>query len=191
MKKASEVGLYLELAVNGTLVKYLESNHSTISIQTRLLWCRELASAVAYVHSKQVIHCDINPSNIFLDENLHLKLADFQGNYLSEDGHVILEGGSAEPSRFFCPRADPFEANVKTDVFALGCTMYFILTGHCVFPDIVDGEEGWAEKVQDRFKSGQFPEDFDTCNWIVLKCWKQQYDSTSTVVRDLNAVEMS
>jgi hypothetical protein len=77
-----------------------------------------------------------------LDENLHLKLVDFQGNYLSEDGQVILEGGSAEPCRFFCPRDDPFEASVKTDIFALGCMIYFVMTGHCVFPDIVNGEEG-------------------------------------------------
>ena len=176
--------------MNGTLYNYLaELSHPTINIQQKLLWCRELASAVAYVHSKRVIHCDIQPSNILLDADLHLKLADFQGNYLSEDGHVILEGGSAEPCRFFCPRADPFEANVKTDIFAVGCTIYFIMTGHCVFPDIVDGEMGWADKVRDRFERGQFPEDFHVCSGIVLKCWKQQYDSTTMVLEDLEAVE--
>jgi hypothetical protein len=108
-----------------------------------------------------------------LDENLHLKLADFQGNYLSEDEQIILEGGSAEPCRFFCPRDDPSEASVKTDIFALGCTINFIMTGHCAFPDIVDGEEGWADKVRDRFEQGQFPEDSHACSDIVLKCWKQ------------------
>ena len=28
---------------------------------------------------------------------------------------------------------------------------YFIMTGHAVFPDIVDGTDGWQEKVVDRF----------------------------------------
>jgi serine/threonine protein kinase len=189
LKSFSDVGLYLERAVNGTLYKYLaESDHSTISIQQRLLWCRELTLAVVHVHSRRVIHCDIQPSNILLDENFHLKLADFQGNYLSEDGQVILEGGSAEPCRFFCPRDDPFEASVKTDIFALGCTIYFIMTGHCVFPDIIDGEEGWADKVRDRFEQGQFPEDSHACSDIVLKCWKQQYEETTMVLQDVEAV---
>jgi hypothetical protein len=71
-------------------------------------------------------------------------------------GKVILEGGSAEPCRFFCPRGDPIEASVKTDIFALGCMIYFIMTGHCVFPDIVDGEEGWADKVRDRSRRVSF-----------------------------------
>ena len=192
LKSSSNLGIYLERAVNGNLYTYLtESNHPVINIQQRLRWCRELASAVAHIHSKRVIHCDIQPTNILLDQTLNLKLADFQGNYLSEDGQVILEGGSAEPCRFFCPRADIFEANVKTDIFVLGCTVYFIMTGHCVFPDIIDGEEGWADKVRGRFECGQFPEDSFAWSGIILKCWKQQYDSTTMVRQDLEVVEDS
>jgi hypothetical protein len=53
LKSFSEVRLYLERAVNGTLYKYLaETDHPTISIQQRLLWCRELTLAVVHVHSR-------------------------------------------------------------------------------------------------------------------------------------------
>ncbi|OBT84775.1 hypothetical protein VE02_08109 [Pseudogymnoascus sp. 03VT05] len=100
LQRLSADGLYLERATNGTLHDFILSNHPTISLQQRLTWCREAAEAVAHVHSKRVIHCDIQLTNLLLDENLRLKLSDFQGNYLSETGEIILEGGSAElPSR--------------------------------------------------------------------------------------------
>jgi serine/threonine protein kinase len=159
-KELTTDGLYLERAANGTIYTYLtEWGQPTPSLQQRIAWCREVTEAVEYVHSKRVIHCDIQPTNILVDESLHLKLADFQGNYISEDGKVILEGWSCEPCRYFCPRDDVFEANWKTDLFALGSTIYFIITGHEVFPDIMGGEDRWDEKVRSRFALGLFPED--------------------------------
>lgn len=157
LKGLSDSGLYLERAVNGTLHKYiLDPDRPAASLQQQLTWCREATEAVCHVHSKRIIHCDIQPTNLLLDENLHIKLSDFQGNYLSESGEVILEGGSAEPCRFFCPRDDPFIANIKTDLFALGCNIYFIMMRQCVFPDIIDGEKEWHRKVRARFEGGEF-----------------------------------
>lgn len=102
---------------------------------------------------------------------------------------MVLEGGSAEPCRFFCPRDDSFEADIKTDLFALGCTIYFIMTGHCVFPDILDGENGWYDKVRGRFMSGQFPQEPQPCKDITLKCWEKQYGSALDVLCDIKATE--
>lgn len=87
LKSFSDTGLYLERAVNGTLAYYLlESGNPSPSVQQRLSWCREAAEAVAHIHLHRVLYCDIQPTNLLLDERLHLKLSDFQGKLLSEDG---------------------------------------------------------------------------------------------------------
>jgi serine/threonine protein kinase len=157
LKKFCVTGLYLERAVNGTVAYHLlESGLPPPSIRQRLSWCRQLAEAVAHIHSRRVIHCDIQPTNTLLDQDLGLKLSDFQGKLLSEDGKVLLDGWSGEPCRFYYPRNDPFDADVKTDLFALGSTIYFIIMGHAIFPDIIDGEEGWHDRVTERFESGNF-----------------------------------
>jgi serine/threonine protein kinase len=83
------------------------------------------------------MHCDIQPTNILVDRNVHLKLADFQGNLVAEDGKLILAGWSGEPPRYFCARDDDFDADFKTDLFALGSMIYFIMTGNEVFPAII------------------------------------------------------
>ncbi|KFY76423.1 hypothetical protein V498_09581 [Pseudogymnoascus sp. VKM F-4517 (FW-2822)] len=159
------------------------------SIQQQLSWCREAAEAVSYVHSKRVLHCDIQPTNFLLDVELHLKLSDFQGKLLSEQGEVLLDGGSGEPCRFYLPRDDPFEADIKTDLFALGCTLYFIMMGHAVFPDIIDGADGWHDEVVDRFTNQQFPQDIHACSSVTLKCWLQQYDSAEDIVQEISFIE--
>lgn len=189
-RRLSNSGLYLERAVNGTLYEFIVgSNHTSTCLRQQLAWCREATEAVSHVHSKRVIHCDIQPTNLLLDANLQLKLSDFQGNYLSETGEVILEGGSAEPCRFFCPRDDPFVADIKTDLFALGCTIHFIMMGQCVYPDIIDGEDGWHDKIRARFERGQFPQDSHACSTITSKCWHQKYDSAIEVLYDIRAME--
>lgn len=189
-KGFTEAGLYLERAVNGTIFNFLtETKHHDISLQQRIAWCREVVEAVEHVHSKRVIHCDIQPTNILLDENLHIKLADFQGRYLAEDGEVIMAGWSGEPCRYFCPREDDFEADWHTDLFALGSTIYFIITGHEVFSDIIAGEAGWDEKVRSRFTSCCFPNDQHACSTITQKCWTRQYGSAGEVLKDISTVE--
>ena len=53
-----------------------------------LRWARQLAEAVAYIHTKGGIHNDNCVRNCFLDESLNLKFGDFQGHYTDKDGHL-------------------------------------------------------------------------------------------------------
>lgn len=86
-----------------------------------------------YSHEKRVIHCDINLRSLLLVEILDLKLADFQGMHKSCNGSVPLDGLSRECTKSFLPRAQGDYADVKTDLFALGSAIYFIVMGHEVF----------------------------------------------------------
>ncbi|KAI1126593.1 kinase-like domain-containing protein [Nemania abortiva] len=188
-KGSTETGLLLERAANGSLLEYFKSDNPPPSKQQRLAWCRETAEALVHVHSCGVIHCDIQPGNILLDEQLHVKLSDFQGKYLTKNGTVLVDGWSSEPTRFCCPRENSSRADVKTDLFALGCLIYFIMRGHAVFPDIIDGEDGWHEMVEERFDKGQFPQEPHACDSITSKCWKQEYNSAEELLRDVESVE--
>ncbi|KAF1912219.1 kinase-like domain-containing protein [Ampelomyces quisqualis] len=191
LKGFSETGLYLERAQNGTVADYILTSDPPPSLKQRLAWCREASEAVAWIHARRVLHCDIQPTNLLLDKELHIKLSDFQGKQLSENGEVVLDGWSSEPCRFYCPRDDPFDASIETDLFALGCTIYFIIVGNAVFPDIIDGEDRWHEKVEHRFVSRQFPRDQNVCSSVTLKCWQKEYDNATEIVRDMEALELS
>lgn len=140
-------------------------------------------------HTFWVLHCDIQPYNLLLDAGLHVKLTDFHGKHVAADGTILLDGFASEPARFSYPRGDLHEADIKADLFALGCTIYTIMMGHAVYPDIIDGSDEWYERVQDRFAGQEFPEDLHACSSITRKRWLREHASAEEVLHDFLVIE--
>lgn len=87
-------GLYLEYATNGPILDLLlESKHATVAPAADNLVQRgsrkQLCTSIP-----RGCHCNIDPTNILLDENPHAKLADFQGCHLGENPEVLLARSS-------------------------------------------------------------------------------------------------
>ncbi|MCX7079043.1 MAG: bifunctional protein-serine/threonine kinase/phosphatase, partial [Pseudomonas sp.] len=105
-----------------------------------LAQCRELAErllrAVGILHRRQILHRDIKPENLLLGEDGELRLLDFGLAYcpgLSEDLAHSLPG---TPS-YIAPEA--FNGDAPTpqqDLYAVGVTLYFLLTGHYPYGEI-------------------------------------------------------
>jgi serine/threonine protein kinase len=181
-------GLLLEYAPCGSLETYIRE--TDITTEEKIRFAKETAEGVAYAHGKNVIICDINVRNVLLDAERHVKLCDFQGRLLGSDGEVIHDGGASENAESFMPRDDKDFADVKTDIFALGSTIYYIATGHRPFPelDTIDDE---AEFIR-RFREDQFPHlETEVGGEVVRKCWECRYSSASEVVADLTALQAS
>lgn len=187
-KGLTEHGLILQRASNGCMKDYITSQ-SFIPLEKRLLWCKQAAEAVSYIHSKQVIHCDINLRNFLLDKDFDLLLADFQGMLKSVDGKTLLDGLSRECSKSYLPRVHGDYACVKTDLFALGSAIYFIMTGHEIFPELNSLED--EDEILSRFQNGVFPVDKHACHRVTEKCWNQQYHSADQVISDIYLIKGS
>ncbi|KAK4125428.1 hypothetical protein N657DRAFT_568989, partial [Parathielavia appendiculata] len=186
-KCSTDAGIYLGRAPNGTVAEYILKSGKRLSLQQRLAWCRETAEAVAWTHAYRVLSCDIQPIILLLDSALHVKLSNFQCKLLADDGTVFVDGYSMELYPFSLP-GDDFRADVKTDLFALGCTIYSILLGHTIFPEIGDRDEETWEKVEERLGKKEWPREPHICSAITVKCWEQQYEFRGEVVWDLEAI---
>jgi hypothetical protein len=88
-----------------------------------------VASALDAAHAKRIVHCDVKPSNILLDDSYGARITDFG------IARVLGRGGSGEthPPRLTPWYASPEQASVadldeRTDVFSLGAVMYEALT---------------------------------------------------------------
>lgn len=175
-------GLLLEYMANGMVGSYL---HEKTSIWQRLQWTLQATEAVAFIHSRDVLHCDLNVYNMLLDAGLNIKLCDFQGRLLSPNGdRVLCNGGSSEGTKYSMPRADPEDASRKSDIFALGSVMYFLMTGHEVYPGLHHASD--EDEIVRRFQHGDFPP-IDTAlgREIMYRCWLGEYESAQDMANDV------
>ncbi len=90
-----------------------------------------IAEVLAMAHEAGIIHCDIKPENIFLLDEDRVKVGDFGAAQLQgSDRRLRLVG----TPRYMAPelfRADP--ASPHTDLYALGCVLYELVTGTVPF----------------------------------------------------------
>lgn len=68
-KGKHEDGLLLESMTNGSVADYLYSANPRLSIKERLKWTLQAAEAVAYIHKKGVLHCDVGVGKLLLDKD--------------------------------------------------------------------------------------------------------------------------
>jgi serine/threonine protein kinase len=158
----SENTITMEHMKNGTLRAYLEAHKNRISYGQRILWVCALAQGMEMLHTANIMHCDFSPRNMLLDTTLELKVTDF--GCVSIDGARSSAGGSA---RFYIPRVlsrERFE--VDDDLFALGSSIFEVLTGEPPYADLS------IDQVRTLYGVKQFPylSGLDLGD-IIRDCW--------------------
>ena len=91
-----------------------------------VVWLQQMAQALEYMHGKGVLHCDLKPSNVLLDDEGHVRLVDFgQARTLGDQGNSFGTLGYMAPEQ----AAGDRQPDVRWDVYGLGATAYRLLTG--------------------------------------------------------------
>jgi serine/threonine protein kinase/WD40 repeat protein len=91
-----------------------------------------VAEALAYAHARGVLHRDIKPSNLLLDEAGSVWVADF-GLAKGEDDGLTGTGDFLGTLRYMAPERFKGLCDARADIYALGLTLYELLTGRPAF----------------------------------------------------------
>nr|XP_054749282.1 phosphorylase b kinase gamma catalytic chain, skeletal muscle/heart isoform-like isoform X2 [Lytechinus pictus] len=130
--------LVFELCHSGELFDYLTAVITLSEKKTRAIM-RSVISAVAYIHSHNVVHRDLKPENILLDADLKVKISDFgmaaeltEGVYLRE---LCGTPGYMAPEMLKCSMGleNISSYGQKIDLWACGVIMYTLLVGRPPF----------------------------------------------------------
>ena len=129
-----------------TLKQYIREHGGRLDTDHILHICLSVLDALAIVHKAGMIHRDISPENIFICEDLTVKLIDFgAAKQVYLDGEqtmsVVLKPGYAPPEQY----AKKDKQGPWTDIYALGATLYFAATGE-------KPEESFGRVLEDTIK---------------------------------------
>jgi len=94
----------------------------------------EVADALAYAHSRGVVHRDIKPHNVLLTADGHVKVADFGIARTLDGTHLTRTGSLVGSAHYLAPeqaRGDP--AGPAVDQYALGVVLFEVLVGRVPF----------------------------------------------------------
>lgn len=124
-KETDELFFTMEYIQGNSLFKSLKESFSWEKVENDLI---QAARALSYIHSKEVIHYDIKPDNIFIDDYGKLKIMDF--GFAGSKNTNEVRG----TMQFIAPELIQ-KKNIthKIDFFSLGVTFYFSITGKLPF----------------------------------------------------------
>ena len=107
----------------------------------------EVCSSLALLHSRRLLHRDISPPNVRCTSDGHAKLIDFGAMTVMSAGGADVVGTPA----FVAPETlHRLTLDARTDLYSLGATLYYALTGNIPYPARTFAEvmEAWSGKVR-------------------------------------------
>jgi len=127
--------LYLAMRlVPGTDLRKLLRAEGALEPSRAIAICRQVANALDAAHAKGLVHRDVKPSNILLDEAEHVYLADFGLTRRLEEEGQAGEGRSVGTPAYLAPeQIEGGPVDGRADVYSLGCVLYECLTGETPF----------------------------------------------------------
>ncbi len=150
---------------------------------------RQTAQGLAYAHARGIVHRDIKPSNLLLDIAGIVWITDFGLAKASDDG-LTASGDLLGTLRYMAPERFRGEGDARADIYALGLTLYELLTLRSAFATsdrlkLIDQIQT-EEPARPRSLDARIPRDLET---IVLKAIDKEpsgrYSSAEAMAEDL------
>jgi serine/threonine protein kinase len=123
--------------VPGSDLRRLVRHHGPLSERQAALVVSQAADALAYAHERGLVHRDVKPGNLLVTPEGRTKLTDLGLASFSWDAtpasgptHIV---GTPD---FIAPEAitSPGDVRRSSDIYSLGCTLYYAVTGKVPFP---------------------------------------------------------
>ncbi|KAA5546090.1 serine/threonine protein kinase [Roseiconus nitratireducens] len=124
--------------IQGTNLRDLIQSQGPLTLDDAVFYTAQVAEAIDHASQRGIVHRDIKPSNVLIADDGSVKLVDMglarsDNLDLSED--MTASGVTLGTFDYISPEQalDPRDADVRSDLYSLGCTFYFMLTGEAPY----------------------------------------------------------
>ena len=130
--------------VDGTDLYHLVKSAGPLPVSNACYYIYQAAQGLQHAHDRNMVHRDIKPNNLMLTRDGKkqvLKILDFGlAKATSEnpiEGGLTREGQMLGTPHYVAPEQslNAAKADIRADIYSLGCTLYYLLTGHPPFKD--------------------------------------------------------
>ena len=123
----------MRLVSGGSLAQLLKRGRPGVARSVTIL--RDVAGALDYAHGRGVVHRDVKPQNVLLDEEGRVYLADFGiAKMVESSGGLTATGVITGTPQYMAPeQATGTKVDRRADIYALGIVAYEMFTGHVPF----------------------------------------------------------
>jgi tRNA A-37 threonylcarbamoyl transferase component Bud32 len=123
--------------------------HGPLAWEQACALVRQIGVGLEYVHRHNIVHRDLKPSNLLLTPDGTVKILDLglarhrAADVLPADGSLTPDGAVLGTLDYLAPEQaqSAAQADARSDLYSLGCTFYYLLTGKAPFADRVGLEK--------------------------------------------------
>ncbi|HVU85728.1 MAG TPA: protein kinase [Pirellulales bacterium] len=126
--------------IRGENIRDLVERQGSLSVGDAVSFTLQIAEALTHACQRNVVHRDIKPSNIIVTGEGRAKLVDMGLARLharTANDDLTASGVTLGTFDYISPEQarDPRMADVRSDIYSLGCTLYYMLTARPPFPE--------------------------------------------------------
>ncbi len=184
--------------VEGQDLQRMTENSGPLDFADAADYIRQAADGLAHAHEKGIVHCDIKPANLLVNSQGVVKILDMgMARLVTPDGkNGQTDEGVLGTVDYMAPELAVHSPDVdlRADIYSLGCTLYFLLSGKPPFPEGSLSEKIVRHQADDpkpieKLRPGVPPELAEICRKMMAKKPAERFQTCSEISERLSEWE--